>query len=186
MSHIERVESPVWLTEILATANITDSLRERMKGAGQLAYIMARMRAEKTKVGFVPLPFMEYLEGLATLAGVPLSYLHISTGIPDADHITTSTVSLVGRLAHILGFKLEELILHLRVGFAEHTSGTPLPMLAAHRGASTQGDARDCSNFLDDLEARWPADLRAEMSALCAAAAVAYRDQAAEDFEVCR
>ncbi len=186
MSEIDIEETPSWLIEVLESAQVTESLRERMKKAGSASYAMARMRTEKEKIGFVPLPFAEYLEGLATLAGVSLAPVLAAAGISSAAKPTVGTAERIGRLAHTLGLQLEDLILHLRVGIAEQTAGAPLPMLAAHRGVSTGGRPRECSRFLDQLELRWPPDLRNEMDAIREAAASGFRARAAEEFEIAR
>ena len=186
MSEIDIEETPPWLIEALESAQVTESLRERMRKAGGAAYAMARMRAEKEKVGFVPLPFAEYLDGLATLAGVSLAPVLASLGIANAGRPAVSNAGLIGRLAYTLGFGLEDLILNLRVGIAEEAVGAPLPMLAAHRGASTSSHPRDCARFLDQIELRWPPDLRSEMDAIREAAASGFRERAAEELEVVR
>src|SRR5260370_34396631 len=93
MKETDNEHTPQWFVEALASANVADSVQTRMRDAGRVAYAMARMRAERENVGFVPLPFAEYLEGLATMAGGPRGPLPasrpITTGTRDTQTGTT-------------------------------------------------------------------------------------------------
>lgn len=184
MSEPHDEQTPQWLIEALGTTHTTQSFRERMKAAGNTAYAMARMRVEKEKVGFVPLPLMEYLKGLASLAGVALEPVLTAAGIDGPASPVPKTAGLFGKLAHSLGMHLEELTIHLRIAVAEEAAGAPLPMLAAQRGGKLASHPKDCARVLDQIESRWPPELRTELAAIREAAVSGYRERAAQDLEV--
>lgn len=186
MMEMEKEQPPEWLVEALEAVHTTNAVRERMLQAGSVAFAMARLRAERQRVGFVPLPFGEYLAGLAKIAGVAVTSVFDWAGIHDPMRPNAEAAARIGRLAHGLGFHLEELLLHLRVGVAERVAGAPLPMLAAHRGSAAATLPRECDLVLRQLETGWPAELRKEMDAIAEAATTGYRGRAAEEFEVTR
>jgi hypothetical protein len=178
--------TPSWLIEILEQVHVTDSTLARMRGAGKAAYAIASMRAEKEKVGFVPLPLNDYLKELANMAGVSLAAVLKASGIEDMARPNAFNAEKIGRLGHALGFRLDELLLNLRVAFAEQAAGNCLPMLAARRGVSGVSHLPECGRLLDQLQLRWPPDLRMELDAVRSAVASGYRESAREELEVVR
>ena len=175
MTKVDDADTPQWLIEALHAVDTTGPIRTRMTKAGAGAYALAKMRAERAIVGFVPLSLGEYVEGLAALAGIRLEPLFSALGIGTLNPSNAATAERIGRLARYLGFRLDELIVSLRVGFAEQVAGAPLPMLAAHRGAPTATSPGECVHVLDQLQIGWPPELRSEMEIIRAAAAKGYR-----------
>lgn len=165
-----------WLLEVIAesTANESEDVRERMRNAGRLALSLARLRAEKERVGFLPLPFGRYVAGLAAMVGLSLEPILGWASLDDVSSLRAQDGPGIGRLASALGFRVDELLLSIRVAVAEQAAGGPLPILAVHRGASGRVTERDCARALQQIELDWPADVRAQADALVSGAESAF------------
>lgn len=181
MNELENDQSPEWMVKMITETCGTQAVRTRMREAGAVAFALARMRSEKQNIGFVPLPFGEYLQGLAKLAGVAMDPVLRWAAIRDFTVFEAKEATGLGRLARTLGFAIEELFLSLRISVAEHAGGAPLPMLAAHRGASGAVTISQCDRALHQLESSWPNELKTEADAFIEAAAMGYRQRALEE-----
>jgi hypothetical protein len=108
---------------IITEAYGSEAVRTRIRNAGTVAFALTRMRSEKENIGFAPLPFGEYLHGLAKLAGVAIAPVLQRASIRDLAVLNAKEAKGVGRLARALGFRLEELFLSLRIAVAEGAGG---------------------------------------------------------------
>jgi hypothetical protein len=161
-------EPPAWLTRSLTllrdSARLGDNppaaaeppsegFEQRCVDAGLVALGLKKMRLERQRIGFVPLPFATYVEGLSKLAGVKLSSLLAWLGVEDLSGVRPSA-----RLAQALGISLREALAHFRIGIAEGIDSAPMSLLLArHRSPERQSKVEKCEEVLATVEAEYDA-----------------------------
>lgn len=159
-------EPPAWLARSLgllrdsarlgdnpppAAGPPSDGFERRCVDAGLVALGLRKMRLERQRIGFVPLPFATYVEGLSKLAGVRLSSVLAWLDIEDLSAVRPSA-----RLARALGISLREALTHLRIGIAEGVDSAPMSLLLArHRSPERRSKVERCEELLAAVEAEY-------------------------------
>ncbi|MFL6335473.1 MAG: hypothetical protein ACJ754_19350 [Pyrinomonadaceae bacterium] len=165
-NEIQDYEPPVWLTRSLgllrnsallgeypppASAPPSEGFERRCLEAGRAAFDLRKMRLERQRIGFVPLSFAAYVEGLSKLAGVRLPALLAWLGAEDLPAARASA-----RLARALGVSLREALAHARISLAEGVDGAPMPLLLArHRAPGRRDKVEQCEEVLALVEAEY-------------------------------
>ncbi len=166
---IESYEPPEWLAEVLdacrrsgtfslmneETEQVSPELLGRYSEAARVAHSVALLRKERQRVGFVPLSFADYVNGLMKVTNVPLAPVLRWFGIADLARPEPSTARDFARLAEALGMNLREALAHIRIGFAALIDFAPIPLLVArHRAAGPRGSQmEECESVLGEIEA---------------------------------
>src|SRR5207302_168715 len=105
--------------------------------------------------GFVPLPFADYLEELAGECSVRLEPLLAWFHAPDPARPDEAGAPALAQLGRALGFGADELLLHVRLGFAA-LQRAPLPSPAAARSvAGAEDPLTACRRHLEAVEERY-------------------------------
>jgi hypothetical protein len=181
----EGAEAPRWVAAVLRLAGdawafenrdlateTSDTLRLRCRQAAGQALTILKLRRERQRVGFLPVPLTDYIQGLAEVAEVSLSQVIASPGIEGSTLRMPECVAALGRLAREIGMSLRETLTHLRIGFAAQRQSSPMTLLAAHRhaGDPRRSQLEDCEDVLSGLESEYDArslrDLRTIQEAI--------------------
>lgn len=149
--HVAMHRPAEWLNDALASARDlaefskpgivaegSPAFRRRCRDSALAALALARLREERQRVGFVPLPLADYIEGIARSAGVSLDALLARLGVPDLSRLDAKSAGGLGRLAHSIGIGLREALLHLRIQLAAAFE-TPEAALFTARARSGPG-----------------------------------------------
>jgi len=105
--------------------------------AAAAALGIARLRRQRQRLGFLPLPLWEYLGELGKAAGVDLGTIGLNVGSEPA----AAGVSLrLARLCHQLGLSVREALLHLGLDLAERVGASPLPVMARQQPGTRRDD----------------------------------------------
>ena len=149
----------------------------RCREATQVALAIAKLRHQRAQVGFVPLPLGDYLRGLAKSVEVKLSRICEYVGIADIDHLDVTSAGNWARLARQIGFSLKEVLLHVRVSFAEHTEGVPITVLVSRQRSSRTGKNtfEQCEVVLGQIEKEYDPHELAELRHIEAGFRAAYK-----------
>jgi len=111
-----------------------------------VSHHLAKMAAERERVGFQPLPLSQYVETLAQSVGADLGlvmkWAGISGNSSDGSRVTLETAAPWVRICHGLGMELRQILLHVRL------SVIGVPGLAQGRARARAEDAVE----LDSLE----------------------------------
>lgn len=166
---IDSYEPPEWLAEVLdacrrsGTFSLSDGEAERVSPellsryteAARVAHSVALLRKERQRVGFVPLSFVDYVNGLMKVNNVALAPVLRWFGIGDMARPEPSTARAFARLADALGMNLREALAHVRIGFAALIDSAPIPLLVArHRSAGSRwSQMEECEAVLSEIEA---------------------------------
>ena len=136
------------------TSEVPEAFLERCRQAAECAAMLAKLRKERRRVGFVPVSLAEYVQDLAKMAGVPLPKVLARHGIADISSPGPRSGKAIARLARELGLGLREALVHVRIGFAERCGLAPVPLLmASRRTAHTSRSLLDhCETVLEQLE----------------------------------
>ncbi len=154
---------------------VAAAFRQRCHDAADVALTMAKLRKERQRVGFVPLSFADYVQGLVRVAGVSLSSLLAWLGIADVSQTDAGSARALARLAREIGLNLREALAHARIGFAGRIDPAPIPVLVAHRrgGTTARNPLDECEAVLRELESEYDAEALSELrrieSEVCAA-----------------
>jgi hypothetical protein len=154
---------------------------ERCRTAGEAARGLARLRGEQVRVGFVALPFGDYLQGLARAAGVSLQPMLSWAGIADLSAIDHLVAAKLARLALMIGLGFNETLTHLRMTFAAQQGSPAAPLLIAR----SRSDSRrpqpevDCIATLSQIEATYSRAAARELHEIEAAVRPVFADEPA-------
>jgi hypothetical protein len=153
-----------WFIEVLRATLPEPSAEEVFQGrcdeAVAAAYSIARLKRERQRVGFVPLPLTEYIHGLVKLAGVSLGPVFSTLGVNDLSAAESGSARGAARLAREIGMSLREALTHLRIGLAAQAGAAPVPLLVA-RHRSTGGrrtPLEECEEVLEQIEVGYDLD----------------------------
>jgi len=165
---IESYESPEWLAEVFDACRRSGSfcpaegeaeqaspdLMAKYAEAAKVAHHVALLRKERQRVGFIPLSFADYINGLVKVNSVPLGPVLKWFGIEDLAIPDPSSARAFARLAQELGMSLRESLAHLRIGFAALIDAAPIPLLLArHRPSGLRGSQmEECEAVLGEIE----------------------------------
>jgi hypothetical protein len=158
----ESEQPPRWLSEALFSvsefvpfsypegAEEDPVFIERCREAATVAYGVAKLRKEQQRVGFVPLSFADYIQGLIRGSEVPLPKMLAQFGIRDLTDTNEGSVPALAKLAKAIGMGLRETLAHIGIGVASRLNATPSGLLVArYRGAvSRQRPLESCEEVL--------------------------------------
>ena len=94
---------------------------------------IARLRELRNQIGFLPMPFWEYVDGLAKLAGVARDVILSWGGLTDTTSWDSYAILQMSRLAKTLGLEARETALLLRMSVAQRVGVAPAACLLAAR-----------------------------------------------------
>ena len=121
-------------------AEVSAAFAERCEAAAAAALGIARLRRERSRLGFVPLRLSEYLEELARSAKIEIHSLLAASGIHvEGDEL--GPLPAVARFCRRLGLSVREALVHLGFGLAERLGAPPVPVALARQ--DSPGRARD-------------------------------------------
>jgi hypothetical protein len=165
---IDSYETPEWLAEMLDTCRrsgafnlpdgeaeqVSPELLSRYTEAAGIAYSVALLRKERQRVGFVPLSFSDYVNGLMKVNKVALPPVLKWFGIGDLSRPEPAAGRAFARLAQALGMDVREALAHIRIGFAALIDSAPIPLLVArHRSAGPRASQmEECEAVLGEIE----------------------------------
>lgn len=130
------------------------NLRKRFSAFSEVKPILERLRTERHRIGFAPIAFASYIQGLAQGIGLPLSSVLEWFGIGDLAQPDRRNAQGFADLAQGIGLNLREALLQIRIGFAEQYGGSPILVHAARfRASDSQLSEFDtCEAALQQLE----------------------------------
>lgn len=159
-------DSPAWFDHVLNLArdyshfhNSTSELdssqfQDRCRRAAGIAFSIAKLRKERQRVGFVPLAFSDYIQGLVKVADVRLGPVLDWLKIGDLSSLELNSIPTLVKLARYLGIGLREVLVHVRIEFASCLKIAPLPLLLARyrSTAAGLGQLDECEVVLAQIE----------------------------------
>lgn len=139
---------------------VSPEFRQRCREAGKQAFYLAKLRAEYLRIGFVPLPLLEFLQNLAQRAGVPLAPALKRFNLDNALQPEPASGRSWALLAQAVGLSLRETLIQMQMWWASIASGLPgasLPLPAARfRNANSSHDLlEECEAALTRIEATY-------------------------------
>jgi hypothetical protein len=158
-------QPPGWLSDALGAAggllhfsfpdepDSNDSFIRRCREAAEVALGVAKMRKEQQRIGFVPLSFADYVQGLVKVSGVSLQKVLARYGIKDLSATDEDSAPLLARLAREVGMGVRETLAHINISLAAQLNAAPMPLLVArYRGvAARQTPVEVCEAVLRQL-----------------------------------
>lgn len=171
---LDNYDPPTWLKSMLRAStelelfsndeseieDVSAAFHERCQEAADLALSLIKLRQERQRVGFVPLSFADYVQGLVRVANVRLSAVLQWLRIDDLSRPTPDCAKAFVKLAKEIDLGLRETLIHIRIGFAILQDSAPVPLLVArHRSPTSRGDELEqCEAVLGKLEAKYELD----------------------------
>lgn len=166
---IESYEPPDWLIDLLRISrgstffdeqtedSISPELRSRYRAAAHIALNITKLRKERARIGFVPLSMADYIHGLVKVASVSLSQLLSWLGIDDLSRPNAKSAKGFARLAQEIGISLKEVLIHIRISFAEQIDSAPMPLLVARQRSTgtIRSQLEECDAVLSQIEAEY-------------------------------
>jgi hypothetical protein len=164
--------SPDWLDAVLRSSlaaseneaeEVSAEFRERCRKAGQRAYYIARLRAAMPLLGFLLLPFADYLKRLAALAGLP--QIPEQLGLANPPELTLASARPFAHLAKQIGMNLQEVLIQVRVGVACSVQAAALQLIEARcRSAGTTDNLLiECEAELRQIESQYSPEVFREL-----------------------
>lgn len=188
----ESFEPPAWLAEALSMSRrsnhcdqpedepLAPALREKYREAAGVALSIAKLRKEKERVGFVPLPLADYIQGLVKVANISLPRLLKWVGLEDISRPSAGTARAFARLTQEIGINLREALVHIRIAYASQVDSPPILLLMArHRSAGATGGSplEECEAVLGEVESEYELDALRELRRTEFGIRAAYREQ---------
>jgi len=179
-NNLENWRPAEWLEEALASAgeleefatrapkDVSVAFRNRCREAALGRFVLGALREERRRIGFVPLPLADYLQGIAQTAGVPLAGVLAPRGIDDLTRTDEAAAPALAGLAREIGMSLREAMAHLRLAFAA-MHGAPAPAVLARRHPAASSALQDVEAELERVETGYNAALADELHRLEAA-----------------
>lgn len=173
--------TPEWLLEALRISReafggreleaerVSPAFRQRCQEAGELAFILAKLRNERQRIGFVPLSLASYMKELGRVAGVALDPVLAWLGVPDFTLTGGVSAKALTRLAKAIGLTCRETLVLLRISFAEwmnceHTLFAYCRSNGKPNGGS--GKLEECEARLGGVERRFDPETRRKLGEL--------------------
>jgi hypothetical protein len=171
-------ETPQWLDDVLrlslteppfggSDARLnppSEAFLKRCNKAASIGASIAKLRADRRRIGFVPMSLAEYIQGLIKVADVKLAAVLESFGMQDISALTSESARKFARLAQELGISLREVLVHARIGFVERVESVPVPLLLAHhRSTGFRDELGECEAVLGLAEAEYDVELLNEL-----------------------
>jgi hypothetical protein len=139
---------------------VSAAFEQRCNEAGDVALSLAKLRQERRRVGFVPLSFSDYVQGLVRVANVRFESVLQWLQVDDLAKPSPKVAKAFAKLAMELDFSLRETLIHIRIGYASLVDSAPVPILLARHRAQAQraGQLEECEVVLGQLEAKYDVD----------------------------
>jgi len=179
MQQLDNYDTPNWLENTLRSSaelerfgedageleNVSAAFHERCQEAADTALSLIKLRHERQRVGFVPLSFADYVQGLVRVANVRLPAVLQWLKIDDLKRPTPEAAKAFARLAKEIGLGVRETLIHIRIGFATLEDSAPVPLLVArHRSPMSHGNQlEECEVVLGQLESKYALDSLREL-----------------------
>ena len=171
-------QPPEWLKRVLLAVDDLEAFSAptvsppaegfvtRCRLAGETAAAIVKLRRERSRIGFVPMSFADYVQGLTKVARVPLPSVLEFFGIGDLTQIGPMSVAGWASLGRSIGLSAREMLAHMRIAFAGQQDMAPIPLLIAHaRSGPTQRDPlEECEEMLLRLESGYAPDQRRQLA----------------------
>lgn len=119
-------------------AGASPDFQRRCSTAAAAALGIARLRRQRQRLGFLPLPLWEYIGELGKAAGVDLEPIRLSAG---SEPTPAGAPRGLVRLCRQLGFSVRETLMHLGLDLAERVGASPLPVMARQQRGRGEADA---------------------------------------------
>lgn len=165
-----------WILEALrltesATAGelaTTEIFAKRCAEAATLALNLTKLREERYRVGFVPLPATEYIQRLVEMVDIPDSPLFSYLSEEGASITTPRRAFAFGQVAQRIGMSLREALIHIRIGFSAHMGSSAVPILLARArsAGSTDSPIERCEALLREIESEYDISTLRQLRAL--------------------
>jgi hypothetical protein len=133
---------------------VSEQFRAR---AFEIAETLNKLRAEREKIGFLPMSIGDYVQGIAKDKNLSLSSTLSWLGISDIRRPDRQSAGGFARLGLELGFSQIELLAHIRVAIAGSSGSSSMPLLMARYrfGALGRNDLQVCMSVLEEIEAKY-------------------------------
>lgn len=133
-----------------------EAFMQRCRVSVQAALIISKLREERQRIGFVPLPLADYLQGLAKVANTSMAPLLEWLGIANLSGLDASAGALI-RLARDIGCSLRETLAYARITLAGLSNSVPVAVLVArHRSAALKHNQLEaCEYALTQIESEY-------------------------------
>jgi hypothetical protein len=155
--------APEWLIQKLQLAGdytaftsddqpaISEQFRAR---AREITETLDKLRAEREKTDFSPLPIGDYVNGMAKANNLSLSSTLNWLGISAIHHPDPQSARGFARLGFEIGLSLTETMTRIRIAIARSVGDFPFNF--SHRaGVSRQNDLQVCLSILREVEAKY-------------------------------
>lgn len=138
---------------------ISEEFRQDCIKTADAAWETAKLQAGRERVGFRPLPLMDYLQKLAETVNVSLATVLERFGIAELSYPTVETIRPFARLAQQIGISRDETLMHFRVSLAERAGYNLMPLSARRSvtGSLANYDEKRCEQALAEVEAEYDA-----------------------------
>lgn len=160
---------PRWLSEALyGTSGLVQfsypdafdevaAFTRRCREGAKIALGISKLRKEQQRIGFVPLPFADYIQGLVKVSGVSLPEVLAKFGIKDLASSDERSAPTLARLAKAVGIGLRETLAHFNISFATQLNTAPIPLLVARyrRTEPRQTSVDACEAVLRQLASQY-------------------------------
>ena len=120
---------------------LSSHLLERCRAAASDADRIRRLRHQAQKLGFVAVPFGEYVAVLCRSAQVALEPVLEWAGIDDLSRLGADAPQGIARLGAALGLELRQLVAHVKLALIQQESGLPVGAMGRARGTGDAGDS---------------------------------------------
>lgn len=153
---------PKWLTDLLTEANDyrlfcelvdeteLESMSESILAIAEQTQTILRLREERLRWGSTLLPLPEYIEALAERASVLLADLYQSSDLSTPQLITIESANSYAKLATQINITAKEVILMVRMAFAQQNNFAPTPLPVAFR-ANRHRRMSQCEEYENHL-----------------------------------
>jgi hypothetical protein len=189
----ESYEPPAWLRDALSLSlqsnhsdqseeePISPALSEKYREAAGVALSLAKLRKEKERVGFVPLPLADYIQGLVKVANISLPRILKWVGLDDISRPSAGSARAFARLTQEIGINLREALIHIRIAYASQVDSPPILLLMARQrsagGTGTGGTLEECEAVLGAVESEYELDSLRELRRTEFEIRAAYKEQ---------
>jgi len=145
--------------------DVSAAFEQRCNEAGDVALSLAKLRQERRRVGFVPLSFADYVQGLGRVANVRFESVLRWLQVDSLANPSPKVAKAFAKLAMELDFSLRETLIYIRIGYASLVGSAPVPLLLArHRSQSQRaGQLEECEVVLGQLEAKYDVERLREL-----------------------
>ncbi len=118
--------------------------QQRCHKSAEVALTIVKIRKERKRIGFAPLPLAEYVKSIAANKGCVLSPVLKWLGIKDLFNLNYKTAKSFAKFAKVLGMSHNEALVHICIGFAkQHSIDCMLSSPTLSRAAIARGSQFD-------------------------------------------